>query len=90
MSTNFEIFQKVRQLWTTLLYYGLTTEQKYDTLEHVGDLAQQTSDVFVQELDFCVGALKDAYTDLAQTRLELESVREKARAKRPSSTSSRV
>ncbi|CCF85125.1 hypothetical protein [Nitrolancea hollandica] len=82
LSTNFEIFQKVRQLSTTLLYYGLTTEQKYDTLEHADELARQTSDVLVQELDFCVGALKDAYTDLAQTRLELESVREKTLAKR--------
>jgi hypothetical protein len=82
LSTNFEIFQKVRQLSTTLLYYGLTTEQKYDTLEHADELARQTSDVLVQELDFFVGALKDAYTDLARTRLELESVREKTLAKK--------
>lgn len=82
LSTNFEIFQKVRQLSTTLLYYGLTTEQKYDTLEHADELARQTSDVLGQELDFCVGALKDAYTDLARTRLELESVREKTLAKK--------
>ncbi len=82
LSTNFEIFQKVRQLSTTLLYYGLTTEQKYDTLEWADELARQASDVLVQELDYAVGALKDAYTDLALARVDLESVREQTLTKK--------
>jgi hypothetical protein len=81
LSTNFDVFQRVRQLSTSLLYYGLTTEQKYDSLEHQDELARQASDVLGQELDFAVTSLRDACTDLAQARLELEDASRRVLAK---------
>jgi hypothetical protein len=74
LSTNFKIFERVRQLSATLLYYGLTAEQRYDRLEHTNDLARQTSAALGQEMQYCVESLRAAYTDLAQSRVDLADV----------------
>jgi hypothetical protein len=81
LSTNFDLFQTLRQLSLRMLYYALNTEQKYDTLAHRDELARQTSQVLEGELDACVATLQGAVEELAGARLALEDARRQAQAK---------
>jgi hypothetical protein len=81
LSTNFDLFQTLRQLSLRMLYYALNTEQKYDTLAHRGELASQTSQVLEAELDACVETLQGAVEELAGARLALEDARRQVQAK---------
>jgi hypothetical protein len=81
LSTNFDLFQTLRQLSLRMLYYALNTEQKYDTLAHRDELARQTSQVLEGELDACVETLQGAVEELAGARLALEDARRQAQAK---------
>jgi hypothetical protein len=81
LSTNFDLFQTLRQLSLKMLYYALNTEQKYDTLAHRDELARQTSQVLDAELDASVAVLQGAVEELAGARLALEDARRQVEAK---------
>jgi hypothetical protein len=81
LSSNFELFQTLRQLSLRMLFYAMVTEQKYDTLAYRRELAQQTSDVLDAEMNACVGTLQGAVEELAGARVALEDARRQVEAK---------
>jgi hypothetical protein len=80
VSTNLDIFQQARKVAAKLLYYGQAAEQKYASLEHADELAQEATAALADELDYATTRLKDAYTELASAYVELQDARDKLMA----------
>ena len=76
LQSTFEIFKNVQSISSSLLYYALNMEDKYETLQNANDLARETSDAVRREMEYSTASLKRACTDLAKARLELDKVRD--------------
>ncbi len=81
LSTNFEAFATMRQASLKLLYYAMTTEQKYDDLQHKEDLADQTAKALESELSETVAVMARATEDLARARRDVLAVKQQVQDK---------
>jgi hypothetical protein len=84
------VFNALRENSIELLYYAARMQDRYDSLQHADEAAQQTAATLGRNLELRVDALREAYTAIALADAALDEVRTAVEAKEHQLTSLRT
>jgi len=84
LSSNFDLFQRIRSISCELLYYALNMEEKYHSLDNANRLAEELSAAIGNEMEESLRGLRETYTQLAEARIALMQVEASVKLKQAS------